>query len=636
MTRILYLCSFFLLLALPLFAQQPSKKAQQKYDDARQAMSVGNMDKGIKILENLLEDEPNFLTARELLIDTYQMIRQPDKAEMHCRIATDLAPNDAKLLPLYYMVATYDLQKGDYARAKDNANKFLRLSGVRSTNLTAACRRIIDNADYAVEGMKKPLPFKPKLISKAANRLPIQYFPVISADQQTLIFTGRVGDQKDQDENMYVSKKSGNEWGEPEFLKELNTFQNEGTCTIAADGKTLIFTVCKGSEERPTYGRCDLFITYKIGGAWTTPLNLGNIVNSPHYESQPSLSADGKTLYFVSDRPGGFGQEDIWTSTLQDDGKWTKPKNLGSKINTSAMDKAPYIHVNGKTLFFSSEGHRGYGDLDIFKAELSNGTWQTPENLGYPINDYREQTGMVISADGKHGFYSQGSFSHDAKTNSLLYEFDLPAEIKINPSNYVKGTVYDAKTKKKLQAKIDLVDVRKDSIETTIFSDKENGDYLITLNKGAEYALYTSKEGYLFQSLSFDYAEHENKDVEIDIYLDPIEQGSKMTLNNIFFDFNKANLLDKSKTELNRLLVFLQRNPSIKVEISGHTDNVGNTKYNMDLSQRRAAEVLNYLKTNGIDTKRISSKGYGETQPLKPNDTEENKAINRRIEFKIL
>jgi OOP family OmpA-OmpF porin len=628
-------CFCFLFLSLPLLAQ-PSKKAQQKYQDARQYMAEGNMEKGIKTLENLLEGEPDYLTARELLIDTYQMLRKTDKAEMHCRIATDLRPNDVKLLPLYYMVALFDMQKGDYVRSKENANKFLRLSGSRPNNLTAECKRMVASADYAAEGMKKPLEFKPKLISKAQNRLPIQYFPVISADQQTLIFTGRVGDQKDQDENMYISRKINGEWTEPEFLKELNTFQNEGTCTISADGKVLIFTVCKGSDERPIYGRCDLFITYNVGGAWIPPQNLGNAVNSPHYESQPSLSADGKTLYFVSDRPGGFGQEDIWTSSLGEDGKWSKPKNLGSKINTSAMDKAPYIHVNGKTLFFSSEGHLGYGDLDIFKAENKNGTWETPENLGYPINDYREQTGMVISADGKHGFYSQGSFSHDTKANSLLYEFDLPTEIKINPSNYVKGTVFDAKTKKKLQAKIDLVDVRKDSIETTIFSDKENGDYLITLNKGAEYALYTSKEGYLFQSLSFDYAEHENKDVAIDIYLDPVEQGSKITLNNIFFDFNKANLLDKSKTELNRLLLFLQRNPNIKVEIGGHTDNMGGAKYNLDLSQKRAAEVVNYLKTKGIDIKRISSKGYGEMQPLKPNDSEENKAINRRIEFKIL
>jgi OOP family OmpA-OmpF porin len=612
------------------------EKAKKKYEEARSQMGSRNMEKGIKILENLLEDEPNYLAARVLLINTYRMLGMTANAEKHCNIAAELKPKDPQLAPIYLQVMDFSMQKGNYAKAKDYANKFLAVAGSRPNNLTTLCQRTIASCDYAVEGMKNPVDFKPRSISKATNRLPIQYFPVLSADQKTMIFTARTGDQRDQDENIYSMKKNNGEWSEPEYIKSLNTFQNEGTCTISADGKIMIFTTCKGSEERPIYGQCDLFITYNEGGEWTKPQNMGEVVNSKAYDTQPSFSADGRTLYFVSNRPGGFGKEDIWVTNLDEKGQWTKPRNLGNTVNTPELDNDPFIHVNGKTLFFSSEGHLGYGGSDIFKTELQAGTWTKPENLGYPINDHKDQRGMVISPDGKTGYYSQGVISQDRKSYSQIYDFPLPPQIVINPSNYVKGKVYDAKTKKLLQAKIDLVDLRKDSIESTVFSDKQNGDYLIVLNKGSEYALYVNKEGYLFQSLTFNYTGNENKDVEIDIYLEQVIQGSRITLNNIFFDFAKWSLQEKSKTELNRLVSFLEKNPTLKVEIGGHTDNVGNPKFNLELSEKRAAEVVKYLKEHGIDTQRISSKGYGETQPIEKNDTDENKARNRRIEFRIL
>lgn len=629
---------FFMLnfLCYTVSAQEIPAKAQKKYEEARNQMASRNMEKGIKILENLLEDEPTYLASRVLLINTYRMLGMPSKAEQHCVIAADLKPNDPQLLPIYLQVMDFKMQKGEYILAKEYANRFLTVSGARPNNWTASCRRVIECCDYAIEGMKKPVEYKPKMISPDTKRLPIQYFPVLSADQQTMIFTARVGDANDQDENIYISKKVNDVWGEPEYIKELNTFQNEGTCTITADGKMMVFTTCKGSEERPIYGQCDLFVTYKEGGVWTKPQNMGNVVNSTSYDTQPALTADGRTLYFVSNRQGGFGKEDLWVTTKDAKGAWTKPKNLGNTINTPELDNDPFIHVNGKTLFFSSNGHIGYGNSDIYKAEFRNGAWDLPENLGYPINDHKDQRGMVISPDAKKGYYSQGIISNERKSYSQLYELALPAEIKINPSNYVKGKVYDAKTKKLLQAKIDLVDLRKDSIESTVLSDKQNGDYLIVLNKGSEYALYVNKETYLFQSLTFNYAGNENKDVEIDIYLEQIVKGSTITLNNIFFDFAKFTLQDKSKTELNRLLDFLQKNPELKVEISGHTDNVGNPKFNLELSEKRAAEVVKYMKDKGIDAKRIVSKGYGETSPIEKNDSEENKAKNRRIDFKIL
>jgi outer membrane protein OmpA-like peptidoglycan-associated protein len=618
------------------YAQDISAKAQKKYEEARNQMASRNIEKGVKILESLLEDEPNYLAARILLINTYRMLGMGTRAEKHCITAADLKPNDTQLLPIYLQAMEFKMQKGEYLLAKEYANRFLTVSGARPNNLTDMCRKTIANCDYALEGMKSPVEYKPKMISADIERLPIQYFPVLSADQKTMIFTARIGDASDQDENIYMTRKVNDVWQEPIYIRELNTFQNEGTCTITADGKMMVFTTCRGSEERPIYGQCDLFVTYNEGGVWSKPQNLGNIVNSASYDTQPALTADGRTLYFVSNRQGGFGKEDIWVTTKDEKGMWTKPKNLGSTINTPELDNDPFIHVNGKTLFFSSNGHIGYGGSDIYKAEFVQGEWQKPENLGYPINDHTDQRGMVISPDAKKGYYSQGIISNERKSYSKLYELALPEQIKINPSNYVKGKVYDAKTKKLLQAKIDLVNLQKETIESTVLSDKQNGEYLIVLNKGAEYGLYVNKENYLFQSLTFNYLGNENKDVEIDIYLEQIVQGSTMTLNNIFFDFGKWTLQDKSKTELNRLLDFLQKNPNLKVEISGHTDNVGNPKFNLELSEKRAAEVVKYLQEQGIDSKRIIPKGYGETKPVEKNDTDENKAKNRRIDFKIL
>ncbi len=631
-----YLCFVCLwVLAFHTTFAQKSKKSVQKYQDAYNYMATQKLEKGINILEDLLEDDPTYLQARTLLIMTYNMTQQADKAELHTRKAIEVEPNNPALIKFYYDVMLYDEAKGDYTALKQHGTKFMEMSSNKPNNLTASVRRMLASADYAMEGMKHPVPFNPKSISKSTDVLPVQYFPAMTGDANTIIFTGRTGTSSSNDENIYQMKKTKGEWGLPEQIKELNTDQNEGTCSVSADGKTLIFTVCQGNEERPIYGRCDLFVSYNEGGVWTTPQNMGNPINTRHYETQPSLSADGRTLYFVSDRTGGFGQEDIWVSTRATDGTWTTPRNLGSTINTAAQELSPFIHQNNKTLFFSSTGHIGYGNLDVYKTELQGVKWAAPENLGYPINDHRGQVAFVINAAGTKGYYSQGMLTTDNKLYTTLFEFDVPETVKITPSNYVKGRVFDAKTKKLLQAKIDLVDVVKDSIESTVFSDKKNGDYLIMLSHGAEYALYVQKEGYLFQSLSFNYTQN-GKDVEIDIYLEQVQQGSKIVLNNIFFDFNKWNLQEKSDGELNRLLTFMQKNPTIKVEISAHTDNVGGTKFNQDLSEKRATAVVNYLKTKGIEASRILPKGYGETQPLKPNDTDENRAMNRRIEFKIL
>jgi outer membrane protein OmpA-like peptidoglycan-associated protein len=626
-----------------LFAQElhsTSKKAIKYYEDSKEYYKKGDIAKSAETLLKAVEIDADFVEAHYALGNAYKMLTKdkPDAAEKyeyHYRRCLEITPKDRKMAPIYFEVAQLDFQKGDYQNAKDKFNTFLSMTMVSNAQ-TALARKSIASCDYAEIGMKNPVNFKPQEVSHVINAYKLQYFPVLSADQQMMIFTARIGNDLKSDENMYVSKKSNGEWTKPENIQELNTEYNEGTCTISADGKVLIFTVCEGSAKRQVMGSCDLFVSYNVGGKWQEPQNMGPNVNSRYWDTQPSLSADGRTLYFISERPGGLGGYDIWRSKRGEDGNWGRADNLRS-VNTRANELAPFIHVNSTTLFFSSDGYQSYGGFDLFRTELKNGKWLTPNNLGYPINDHRNQMGLFITPDGKTGYYSHEETKGNVILSSRIFSFELPEEMRPTvSSNYVKGTVYDAKTKNKLEAKIDLFNLANDSIESTVKSDLKNGDYLIVLNKGSEYALYVNKEGYLFQSLSFNYSQKDGKDVVIDIYLEPIISGSRITLNNIFFETAKWDLQEKSKTELFRILKFMRENPKIKIEISGHTDDIGSDAANLDLSKKRAQSVVDYLTKAGIETSRLLSKGYGETQPLTPNTSDENRAMNRRIEFKIL
>jgi len=612
-----------------------SKRAEKLYEDSKEYLRNRNFEKCTTALEKAIEVDPQFVEAHFALAQASFTLRDLDKADQHYRECAKLVPDDRRVAPAYYQVGLANFQKGDYNGAKANFEKFIKYG--TNKGQVADAKKNLNACNYAQEGMKTPLNFSPHPVGPNVNRQPLQYFPVLSGDQQQIIFTARIGIDRKNDENIYVCTKKDDEWGEPEYIKELNTFFNEGTCTISADGKTIIFTVCEGSAERSVIGSCDLFVSYKLNGKWQEPRNMGNLVNSTGWDTQPSLSSDGRTLYFISDRPGGQGAEDIWRTRRDATGNWGKAENLGPAINTRSHEFAPFIHVNGQTLYFASDGYPGYGGYDLYKSELKNSKWELPQNLGYPLNDHRNQVGLFVTADSKKGYYSHEENKGGRLTSSQIYEFELPETLKPRTaSNYVKGIVYDAKTKKRLDAKIDMINLATDSIESSVMSDPGDGGYLITLNKGSEYALYINKSGYLFQSLSFNYSANGGKDVEIDIYLDPANKGSRITLNNLFFESGKWDLQDKSKTELNRLLVFMKQNKEMRVEIGGHTDDVGADASNLELSRRRAQAVVAYLTKAGVEADRLISKGYGETQPKMANDSDPNRASNRRIEFLIL
>ena len=607
------------------------------YPKRNEIRKQNRYDEAMELLEKAIKKDPKFTEAHLALAKNYEIFQKyQDKMIYHYEQAIKSNPNSRKVLEAYLIVAKDKLNLGKYKEAKQYAEKFLTFEETGENN-TQEALRIVASADFAQEKIANPLPFSPKPVSPKINRKEyVQDFPVLTADQNAMFFTAvpKKEIKYQTGEDIFVSFKKDNEWGEPMPLS-INTPANEGTCTISADGKILVFTSCQG---RKSFGNCDLYISERIGNEWSEPANMGENINSPYWDSQPSLSADGRTLYFVSNR-GKKNNHDIFVSYRNSQGDWTPAQPLPPPINTPKDEFSPFIHANGKTLFFASDGHIGMGGLDLYSSDFENNQWTSPKNLGYPINNHLDQISIFVTADGKKGYYGDRKVKNNIE-EAVIMEFEMPEAITVQiKTQYLKGRVLDAKTKEALEAEIELINLSNNRIENAVKSDKVSGEYFLVLNEQTEYALEVRKKGYAFKSMRFDFSDKKADDlkpIEMDILLDPIAKGATFVLNNIFFDTGKWELREKSKTELNELIRFMQDNPQVRGEISGHTDNVGEKKANQELSLKRAKSVYDYLVQNGIEPQRLTYKGYGDTQPAAPNDSEENKQRNRRIEFKIL
>jgi len=493
------------------------------------------------------------------------------------------------------------------------------------------------NKEFAAKAYLHPLKIDPyPLIDWINEGNSLQYFPILTGDEKKMLFTRR--NKGSQNEDLYISLYIGN-WQKPEKLPStINSNEAEGTATLSADGNTIVCSYC--GDVRENFGNCDLYYSNLNGKEWSKLQNLGPQINSETHESQPSLSADGRTLFFVSDRQGGFGGLDIYVSYKNEGGTWGNPTNLGYLINTTENEGSPYFHPNGTSLFFSSKGHIGMGGYDLFLSEWENDNWTEPRNLGYPINDQNNQLSLFVNAKGDKGYYSKEEFTGATPTSnqSRIWTFDVPPELKLgHRSNYVKGKVFDNISKKPISASLKLVNIETDKTVGQVASNQLNGSYLVMLAEGAEYAFYAETPGYLFKSISFNYTEKKDfEPIELDIYLDPIIKGITVELNNIYFQSGKAILLNKSRTELNKLYELMAKNPTLKIELGGHTDNTGSEENNLKLSQKRVEAVKSFLVKKGIASKRMIGKGYGESKPKSSNDTADGRNQNRRVEFTVL
>lgn len=612
-----------------------SKKAIELYTEADNFRVRNQSDQAIQLLNQAISKDKSFVEAYYRLGLVYLGIKKYPEAILNFEKAASLTNDVRKQKVIWYDLGESYFLSGQYDKAITTFSDFVKVE-IQNKQKIDHANIMLKNAEFAKTNLAIQSEYRQRVLSDTINRFATQYFPVLTADQKELIFTRRMGYKSEDDEDLVMAVKDElGRWQAPlSISSHINSIANEGTCTISADGRKLIFTSCSG---RKVLGSCDLFESQKVGDEWSDPVNLGSNVNSIEWESQPSLSADGRTLYFVSDRRGGYGRNDIWFSTLSEDGSWSKAKNLGTPINTQYNEMSPFIHVNNRTLYFASNGLVGFGSHDLYYSEKEDGKWTTPVNMGSPINDQEDQFSLFITADGKKGYYSHEERTPAGVSVGKIYEVHIPESQQLKyKSNYVKGVITDKRTGKVLRAKIELFDIVKNEIVSLVESDSISGEYLMVLTQGSEYALYVNKRGYLFNSLNFNYSEVTDfEPLEKNIELEPALKGSVSVLKNIFFDVDKYDLKDKSITELDKIVRFLQENPKIKVEISGHTDNTGNQAYNQQLSEKRAQSVYSFIISKGIDPKRITWKGFGSTHPIAPNESEEGRQQNRRIEFAI-
>jgi outer membrane protein OmpA-like peptidoglycan-associated protein/tetratricopeptide (TPR) repeat protein len=517
----------------------------------------------------------------------------------------------------------------------------------------------------------RPLRVKIENLGKQVNTEFHEYKPYITADESMLFFTSRrpSSTSKEKDpvfndyyEDIYYStKQADGQWSQAKNIGEpINTADHDAISGLSIDGSKLIIYL--GNKNNG-----DLFESQLSGDKWGKPQDFRKNINTDKFhESSASYSLDGKAVYFISDKPGGNGDRDIYVSYRDEKGKWSKAENLGAVVNTEFGEEGVFMHPDGKTLYFSSQGHNSIGGYDIFKSILDEKTkkWSMPENIGYPVNTTDDDVFYVVSANGKHGYYtsvnSNGFGGRDLYMISFIGEEkkENPSEVKsevvqtktdtiVKPTEkiptplprltIVKGIISDDVTKKPLEASIEIVDIDKNQSIYSFNSNSFSGKYLTSLPAGKNYGIAVKKEGYLFHSENFNVADSSAfQEIIKDIALKKIEVGSTIVLKNIFYDFDKATLRPESTNELERLLRLLNEMPNLKIEIASHTDSKGANDYNFKLSNNRAKSVVDYLISKGISSERLVYKGYGEEKPISTNDTDEGRQLNRRTEFKIL
>ena len=616
-----------------------NKKAEKWFYTAVDSYQGKYLDKAITEVKKAIEQDPGFTEAYILQGDIYADDQQYDKSIDSYQLA--IQTNNPFSPNLFYVLANMQIAVGRYADSRSNFQRFLEFEQLPEPKKKQA-EKGMRNCDFALQCIANPVSFVPVNMGDSINTRFDEYINAVTADEEWLYFTrkdprnGQTVDQtQDYEEEFYLTHRVDSSWLQAANLgPPINTHGNEGALTISPDGKHLFFAACNRDDG---YGSCDIYWAKRIGTRWSEPENLGDVVNSPQWDSQPSFSSDGKTLYFASKRPGGKGSSDIWKTQLLPDGQWSIPVNLGDSINTRAEEMAPFIHPDDQTLYFSSKGHPGLGGYDLFYSRKDvNGKWRRPLNLGYPINTYADEITLVVNAKGNLAFISSGK--PGGKGRQDIYQFPLYKEARPLLATYFKGVVYDEETKAKLDARFELIDVETSKTIAQSQSDHITGEFLLVLPTEKNYALNVSKDGYLFFSENFSLrgSSSQTKPFVKNIPLKPIRVGESVILKNIFFDTDKFILKDESLAELQKLLGFLQENPKLKIEISGHTDNVGTTEHNLELSRNRAMAVYDYLVKQNIPSSRLAYAGYGFSRPIDVNTTEPGRANNRRTEFKVV
>jgi outer membrane protein OmpA-like peptidoglycan-associated protein/tetratricopeptide (TPR) repeat protein len=613
-----------------------NKKAISLFEDGKKMLDIRNYEKAESKFNDAISKDPNFIEAYALLGVIFIETNNNQKAIDNFKKA--LSPY---YVNNYYQLAELQFHSGQYTDAKINLEKYLSFPRI-NPSIKEEAEFLLKSAKFAEAQIASPLPIKPINMGERINSAQEEYLPSMSADLKYFIFTRNYLDRRNcenEPDQEDFCMSVNNEKSVP--VIELNSNCNEGAPSLSVAGNFMFFAACGDQNlvylgNNKGYGSCDIFYTEKINGKWTKPQNVGPPINTANWETQPSFSSDGKTLYFVR---GGSRNHvgDIYFSEIGNDGKFKEPIKLGDNINTLKNEQSVFVHPDNKTLYFSSNGRVGMGKTDIYMSrKQEDDSWGPAINLGYPINTVDQEFKLVVSPDSKHAYFSskrEGGFGE-----LDLYEFELPEALRPEKITYVKGHTFNAKTKDNLEAIIELIDLETQQSVTSAYSNSA-GEFLVTLTSNHNYLVNVSKPGFLFYSDNFslkDKVADYNKPYQLQIPLQPIDTGI-IELKNIFFDVNKADLKAESKAELQKIIAFLKANPTLKVEFSGHTDNSGDKVFNKTLSNNRAKAIYDYVIEKGsILAANLSYKGYGDTKPKAPNDSPENKAKNRRTELKVL
>ena len=617
-----------------------SKKAFDFYERGIQEAQYRDYRKAVEMYQEALKIEPNFAEAYFQMGACYYALHEYKSAYEALGKAKSMIADPNPML--YYYFAESAFREDHFQEALDNYNKFLSLNPSVPKNIYQSAEKNKKSAEFAAKAVAKAIRFEPLNLGDSINSEGDEYLPYLTADGQTIFFTSRrpgcIGgynrEYRDYTEDFYYAVRKNGQWSRAENLgPPINTEMNEGAPSFSPDGQYVYFAAC---HRKDGYGDCDLFVSKLVGNKWSTPQNLGPIINTPAWESQPCISNDGRTLYFSSTRPGGEGGQDIWYSRLEK-GRWTAPQNLGKPVNTPGSELSPFLHADGKTLYFSSDYHPGFGSLDLFTSSYDGQAWSNPVNLGYPLNSSAGEGNIFVSTKGDTAYINSSRVS--GKGRSDIYVFELDPSIRPSYTTYVRGFVTEKGSKKPLEANVVFVNIATGDTIRAVATNSATGKYMLTLPLEQEYAAFVDKKGYLFASQHFSLKNinpAKTPYFDVDIELQALQVGIDVIMSSVFFETNKYNLLDASKAELDHLVAFMKLNSSMKVEIGGHTDNVGSDKDNEILAANRAQEVKKYLISKGIVAERVSSKGYGEREPIADNNVAEGRALNRRTVCKII
>lgn len=629
MIRILGIICFLTLSTMLAQGQSgyaPPKVPQKYHDDLREAAlraDEGLTERAIAEINALIEKYPTQLEAYHQLSRIYYQSGQKDESirVMESAISLDTA---SQVQQLYTLARLYD-EAGHLEKAWNTYQAVYRYAATDPSLGERALegldeleiKRQLWVTDYTIDLVS---------LSPEINSTDNEALGAWTLDGQNIIFTRLVGEQED----LFIAH-----YDEKGELKEVNEFPfnspaGEGAHAISPDGKYLIYTSC---DRRDGMGSCDLYLSVFKDSLWQAPINMGPAFNSPAWDGQASFGIDGKSIYFSSSRPGGHGGRDIWYVHEISTGKWSKPINAGSGINTQQNEESPFIHFDGKTLYFMRDGKHGLGGYDLYISRKSlDGKWQVAENMKPPINSAADEGALSVHPDGKQAMITRRN--NTGKND--LYTFILPGQFASNPVQQLNVHFYDAMTSGPVRARLEIFEINgEDTIRISQWSD-EKGKLALSLERNKQYGLIAQAENYVMHSAQLDPDNTSSREIAVPMIALAAAKDKPVVLSNIFFETGSYTLLPASEPELHRLWSMLKHNENMSIEIHGHTDNVGSDEDNMVLSEARARSVYDYLTLRGIPASRVSYKGFGETRPVASNDTEAGRKANRRTEFVVI